>query len=515
MLTLLGGLIGLRLGVPAVTLPILVAAEGGLCGNRRMALPAEIAALSSSETRTLPAALLARMAGLAARVEALEAENATLKVRVDRLEAENAALKAENAALRADMEQPSKTPGNSSMPPSHGHKANAETKAKPKGKVHAGVHRPLHPHPTTRRDVFADHCPHCRAAVTAASQVPLQAYDRIEIPAITPDVTRVTLHGGTCPCCHERFKATPPAGLEPGSPFGPNLRAFVLYLRFGQAIPFARLERLLSDLFGLAISEGALANMLKDSASAFEIQASAIRRRLLAGTVLQSDETSVRVGQRTFWTWVFHHGDSACFVIRPSRGKAVVAAFLGDVRPAFWVSDRLGAQLGWAAKEHQVCLAHLLRDIQYALDAGDDALAPRIMALLKRAIRIGRRRPELADTTLAAYQARLQTGIDALLTIEPATKAGRKLQRLLKRFRQNLFVFITNRAVPPTNNGSEQALRPCVVFRKVTNGFRSEWGAALYADVRSVLETARRRGIAILDAIRLTLNRMPLPTTGA
>jgi transposase len=480
-----------------------------------MAAPVNKSALSWSEVAMPIAALLTRMAGFAAHVEALEAENATLKASVGRLEAENVALRAENAALRARLEQPPKTPDNSSTPPSHGHKANAETKARPKGKVHAGVHRPLHPHPTTRRDVFADHCPHCRAAVTATSQVPLQAYDRIEIPAITPDVTRVTLHGGTCPCCHERFKATPPAGLEPGSPFGPNLRAFVLYLRFGQVIPFARLERLLSDLFGLAISEGALANMLKDSAPAFEAQASAIRRRLLAGTVLQSDETSMRVGRRTFWVWVFHHGDSACFVIRPSRGKAVVAAFLGDVRPAFWVSDRLGAQIGWAAKEHQVCLAHLLRDIQYALDAGDDALAPRIMALLKQALRIGRRRAELADITLATYHARLQTRIDALLTIEPATKAGRKLQRILKRFRQNLFVFITNRAVPPTNNGSEQALRPCVVFRKVTNGFRSAWGAALYADVRSVLETARRRGLAILDAIRLTLGRRPLPVAVA
>jgi transposase len=480
-----------------------------------MAAPVDKSALSWSEVAMPIAALLTRMAGFAAHVEALEAENATLKASVGRLEAENVALRAENAALRARLEQPPKTPDNSSTPPSHGHKANAETKARPKGKVHAGVHRPLHPHPTTRRDVFADHCPHCRAAMTAASQVPLQAYDRIEIPAITPDVTRVTLHGGTCPCCHERFKATPPAGLEPGSPFGPNLRAFVLYLRFGQAIPFARLERLLADLFGLALSEGALANMLKNSAPAFEVQASAIRRRLLAGTVLQSDETSMRVGRRTFWTWVFHHDDSACFVIRPSRGKAVVAEFLGDVRPAFWVSDRLGAQIGWAAKEHQVCLAHLLRDIQYALDAGDDALAPRIMALLKQALRIGRRRAELADITLATYHARLQTRIDALLTIEPATKAGRKLQRILKRFRQNLFVFITNRAVPPTNNGSEQALRPCVVFRKVTNGFRSAWGAALYADVRSVLETARRRGLAILDAIRLTLGRRPLPVAVA
>src|SRR5215213_8301136 len=164
--------------------------------------------------------------------------------------------------------------------------------------------------------------------------------------------------------CAGRFKATAPAGLEPGSPFGPNLRAFVLYLRFGQAIPFERLARLMRDLFGLEISEGALANLLQDSAPAFAAQTSLIKQRLLSSTVLASDETSVRVGQKTFWTWVFHHADSACFVIRPPRGKAVVREFLGDVRPAVWISDRLGAQRGWANQDHQVCLAHLLRDIQ-------------------------------------------------------------------------------------------------------------------------------------------------------
>jgi transposase len=131
--------------------------------------------------------------------------------------------------------------------------------------------------------------------------------------------------------------------------------------------------------------------------------------------------------------------------------------------------------------------------------------------LLQRAVRIGRRRPALADTTLAAYHARLQRALDDLLRIVPDNKAGLKLQRIIKRFRQNLFVFLTDRAVSPTNNGSEQALRPCVIFRKVTNGFRSRWGADLYADVRSVLETARRRGIPILRAIRLTLEAAPLP----
>jgi transposase len=469
-----------------------------------MTLPPDLTCLSSSEKDTLIGVLMARLDALEARVTVLEAENATLR-------AENAALRAENATLREKLNLPPKTPDNSSKPPSQGQKANQDSKARPKRKPHRGNHRALHPNPTREHPVFADHCGHCQADLGGVNQEAVHAYDRIEIPKIVPDVTRVTLYGGVCPCCQHKFKATPPVGLEPGSPFGPNLRAFVLYLRFGQAIPFERLARLMFDLFGLEISEGALANMLQNSVPAFEAQTSRIRERLLSGTALESDETSARVGKKTWWTWVFHHGDSACFVIKPSRGKVVVEEFLGDARPKFWVSDRLGAQMGWATKEHQVCLAHLLRDIQYAIDSGDTVFAPDIMTLLKWAIGVGRRRSELTDSTLAVYHSRLQTKIDELLKIPPDSKAGEKLHRIIKKYRQNLFVFVTNRAIPPTNNGSERALRPCVVFRKVTNCFRSEWGAKLSASVRSVVETARRRGVGTLDAIRLTLDGMPIP----
>src|SRR6202140_156811 len=97
-------------------------------------------------------------------------------------------------ALEAELGKPPKTPDNSSVPPSQGHKANGESE--PKAKTHAGSHRPLHPNPTRRRDVLADRCEHCRADVSAVPQAAFHAYDRIEIPEIVPDVTRVTLHGG-------------------------------------------------------------------------------------------------------------------------------------------------------------------------------------------------------------------------------------------------------------------------------------------------------------------------------
>jgi transposase len=434
--------------------------------------------------------------------------------RINVLIAENAELKERLAKLEAKLGKPPKTPDNSSLPPSRGQKGSGEASSKPKGKPHQGSHRELHPHPTRALDVRAQECPHCAADVSGVVQSALERYDRIELPEIKPDVTRVVLHGGTCSCCARRFKATPPAGLEPGSPFGPNLRALVLYLRFTHAISFERLARLMSDLIGLEISEGALVNMLADSRKAFARAASRIRARLLSGSILQSDETSVRVGKRTWWTWVFHHGRECCFVIRPSRGKDVVEAFLGKRRPDFWVSDRLAAQMGWAKKHNQVCLAHLIRDAAYAIEAGDAAFAPALRKLLRRACGIASRRTDLADATLRTYAYTLNTKLDALLRIAPTHAAGNKLHKVIKGCRRYLFVFLENRAVPPTNNGSEQALRPTVIFRKVTNCFRSEWAASLYADIRSVIETARRRAIGALHAIRLTLDGKPLPNTG-
>jgi len=156
-----------------------------------------------------------------------------------------------------------------------------------------------------------------------------------------------------------------------------------------------------------------------------------------------------------------------------------VEDFLGDFRPDFWVSDRYGGQMGWAAVNNQVCVAHLIRDVQYAIDAGDDIFAPELRRLPGRACRIGRRRERLADPILKTYAARLNARLDKLMRLAPTHEAGVKLQRMIRRTRQYLFVFVTNRDIPASNSGSERALRPCAVFRKITNGFRSEGGQAL------------------------------------
>lgn len=455
-----------------------------------MAAPLDLTALDGT----------AKDALILAQAERIAAQDETIAFLTKRIE-----------ELEAKLGKPPKTPSNSSVPPSQGHKASGEGGSGKKRKGHPGAFRALHPHPTRVRNVEASHCQHCGSDVSAAAQAAVHSYDRVEIPDIKPDVTRVVLHGGVCPCCAKRFKARPPEGLEPGSPFGPNLRSLVLYLHGHQAIPLKRLSQMMSDLLGLKISQGAIVNILRGAKDSFANAASVIRARLLESTILQSDETSMRVGKQTWWNWVFHHDSDCCFVIEPSRGRDVVEEFLGGHRPDYSVSDRLAAQMGWANKEHQVCLAHILRDAQYAVDDGDDAFAPRFKALLSQACAIGRRRETLKDATLKAYVAKLDDELTKLLRITPRGSAGKELQVMVKKYRQHFFVFLTNRELPATNNGSERALRPNVVFRKITQCFRSQWSPRLYASLRSVVETARRHAIDALTAIRLALEGRPLP----
>jgi transposase len=192
-------------------------------------------------------------------------------------------------------------------------------------------------------------------------------------------------------------------------------------------------------------------------------------------------------------------------VIRPSRGKAVVQTLFGAIQPLVWVSDMLGSQRGHA-EQWQVCLAHLLRDARYAIECGDTAFsAPFKLLLLRAVLMIGRRRQRLADTTLAQYRADPDRRLDRIMAAVPLSDPGRKLRKRIAANRSHLFVFVTNRDAPYTNNVSERHLRPSVIFRKVTNGFRCEWGTETYAAFRSVVSTAKANRASVLHVLRFVL----------
>ncbi len=426
---------------------------------------------------------------------------------------EIAGLKQRIAELEARLGGPPKTSDNSSLPPSQGHKGNRPGGGKrgrtKRRKGHGDGGRRLHSDPDQRVVAMATECPRCRTPLGVSDQKPCAVYDKIDLPRPAPIVTRVALYGGICPFCGERFVAPAPAGLEPGSPFGPSIDALAVYLRYQHAIGYRRLSRLFTDLYGLAISEGALANLFRRVKPSFDAQVSAILARLRQSRIVCSDETGARVNGRNAWEWVFQNEAVCVHVIRNSRAKAVAEAVMDGHKPAIWVSDLYGGQRGHG-KAWQICLAHQLRDCQYAIDAGDAVFAPGMKRLLLRAFVLARRRPRLKDNTLRHYAYELERRLDKVMACQPTNRHGIRLRKRYGKDRDSLFTFMTERGVPPTNNGSERDIRPSTIFRKVTNGFRSEWGSELYAGVRSTLNTGRRQGLSAFEAIQATIHCQPL-----
>ncbi len=427
-------------------------------------------------------------------------------------------LTARLTALEQKQNEPPKTPDNSSVPPSKGQKANRSDTATRSGPRQGslgrkGGGRSLMQEPDQIVSAKAAGCRHCGTDLGEADHRLHSRYDKIDLPRVRPVVTRVERYAGHCSCCGGTTLAPVPEGMEEGSPFGPSIVAMALYLRFTHAISYQRLRRLFEHLFGLAVSEGALDAMFRRAKPAFDDATTAILARLRRSRIVCSDETGVRVDGVTCWNWVFQNEQVVIHVVRRSRGAAVVAEVMGGHRPVIWVSDLFGAQQGHADL-WQACLAHQLRDCQFAIEAGDTVFAPRMKALLLRAVILARRRKTLAASTRHQYRRRLDRDLDAIMALSPGNRHGQRLRKRYGKVRNDLFTFLSHPDVPPDNNSSERELRPTATYRKVTGGFRSDWGADLFASVRSVVGTAARTGVDAYAAIFNTLCGCHSPVPG-
>lgn len=413
------------------------------------------------------------------------------------------ALQAKVQELEACLNRPPKTPRNSSTPPSQGRKAKRRKKPQAKRGPKAG-------HPGTSRtksepditvELRVEQCAGCGADLREVPQKVIGSSQVIELPPVRPVVIEARRCAVDCPTCGQRQSADYPAGLEPERVFGPRLEASAHYLHLAHPLSYVRTQDIVRDLFGLDISLGALVNVVKRASGTFHEAAQAILNDIRTSGVIGSDETGARIDGQTAWLWTLQTPTSAYYTIEPTRGAVVLETLMGDTVPMVWVSDLAKAQLKQPAILRQICLAHQTRDLQYAIDVHRCVWAYRFQALLFRAQRLGKQRDIMPPHEYGRQVVAVERACDALLDQVPRSPDSQNLRRRFWLHRDHLFTFLVIPNVPSTNNASEQALRNSVIYRKVTGGFRSDWGAAAYANVISVIETARRRGQNLLDTL--------------
>jgi transposase len=450
-----------------------------------------------------------------------------------RLQAELAALQGDLDTLRGTLAAPPKTPANSSLPPSSAFKADraARRRAARADGEPAPKRGPKYGHPGVSRNrvpsAQVDHvivcrpeqCSACGTALPATGGKVVGRQQVVDLPPITPVVVELQRLRVRCRHCGHGTVGTAPDGWDPQASFGPQVVALAALLHEQHHLAYDRLVTVFAEVFGLPISEGALVAAVARLGTQLEPLAAAIADEVRAAAVVGSDETSMRVDGATWWAWVFQTATAAVFRIAPRRNADVLLTFLNGAEPGTWVSDLYGAQLTAPTERYQICLQHQLRALRYAeqWERGEARQAERawavaFAALIRRAIHLRNQQPDdaFADPAFVAEVAAIEAEGDALLRVDLRVGESRCLQTRFLVHRAGLWTFLHDPAVPPTNNSSEQALRPLVVHRKVTNGFRAEAAATRYATLRTVAETARRRGQSAYAAL-LRAAGSPLP----
>ena len=404
--------------------------------------------------------------------------------------------------LVLQLQRPGKTSRNSSKPPSTDKKEKRETSrpggAKPGHEPH---NRRLADNPDEFRDHAPDVCERCGGAFSFDDLRDLIGeYDEIEIPPVKPHVVRHRRFACHCRHCGVAAKAPPPA-VATATPFGPRIHALAIYYKGFQALSYERLRGMFRDAFGLAVSEGALMNMFIRSHPRFKIEAQKAKVALRAARVVASDETGVRIEGTNAYHWVFHCKDAVVHQPDYSRAARVVNEMMDGHVPEVWISDRYSAQQSHGER-HQTCLAHLARDTAFALEHGSDELPLRFKLWLGKAFDLAKVIVDFAASTLARKKRELEKQLAALLAATTGCDFARELQAKIRRARDQLLTFCAYPGeVDVTNNTSERKLRPCVIQRKVTNGYRAMWAAEAEADVRTTIDTARLTGANPFDVI--------------
>jgi transposase len=426
-------------------------------------------------------------------------------LRMDRTDLQQLS-KEELIDLVLQLQRPDKTSRTSSKPPSTDKKEKREN-ARPGGAKpgHEPHNRRLADNPDEFRDHRPTRCEQCGGAFPSDADMELiGGYDEIEIPPVKPYVVRHRRFACRCQHCGSDVKAPAPS-VATATPFGPRIHALAIYFKGLQALSYERLRGMFRDTFGLCVSEGALMNMFIRSHAGFKIEADKAKEIIRKAKVVASDETGVRIEGTNSYHWVFHCKDAVVHQPDYSRGARVVHEMMNGHVPDVWISDRYSAQQRHGVR-HQTCLAHLARDTAFALEHGADDLPLRFKLWFGRAFDLARDIASFAPSTIVSKKRELEKQLAALLAAATGCELARQLQAKISRAQEQLLTFSDfSGEVDATNNGSERKLRPCVIQRKVTNGYRAMWAAQAEADVRTTIDTARLRGANPFETILNTV----------
>ena len=377
---------------------------------------------------------------------------------------------------------------NSSKPPSSDDPYKEKPKKNKKGrknKKRRKGYRQKMLEPTEVENVKPEACICGNTQYDATS--PYYTHQVIELPEIQMEITHFVLHKGECPCCGKVNKAVIPKEHRTG--FGPRLSGMIAQMAGNMGDSRTIIQDFCSSVLGFHISLGAIQKVIDRVSEAIKPHYETIGKEARQAPVNYIDETSHRKNGKLEWLWVMANTTVAFFMIHPKRSRKAFEALIEEWM-GILVTDGYRVYQKWVG-ERQTCLAHLIRKATELSESKNSDIAKCgkwSKSELQRLCHMAHSPPTVGQWN--TFYARLIR----LISIYEDRKddAGRFARRLLREM-DNLWTFLAEEGVAPTNNHAERMLRFAVLWRKRSYGTRSEKGDRWVERILSVRQTCRIR----------------------
>jgi transposase len=427
---------------------------------------------------------------------------------------------------------------NSSKPPSSdGLKRKSHSRRKSSGRAsggqsgHAGETRALAEKADTIILHRPDHCEQCGESLQETQGQVAERRQVHDLPKIQLLVEEHQAEQVCCPHCQWVNQGSFPPEVKATVQYGPQVRAWAVYLNQYQLIPMQRTCQLMSEGLGCSISEGTLANWNKEASDSLKESIEKIKQGLLFASLLHTDETSIHIGEKLHWLHTVCTRFLTYLQWHRKRGREAMDEM--GLLPQFHgrlMRDRLSSYDFYNCA-HSVCGAHLLRDCVGIAEQASQQWAARMEEALETMNNVAhywRNRgassvPQpIRDWWVAQYFNILVAGYSAQppppLPLALAKRRGppkqtpakNLLDAFLKRAEQVL-AFLDDLSRPFTNNQAERDLRMAKVQQKISGTFRSQDGATAFCRIRSYLSTMNKQGHPMLAALVAVFTGHPLP----
>jgi transposase len=340
-----------------------------------------------------------------------------------------------------------------------------------------------------------ERCPDCGTSFSGSGTTRERVVE--DIVLVRPTViTKYVIERRWCPKCRTYHEDALSAAL-PRHRLGLHVLLFVVYQKVALGLSYGKIQRELRSYFGLRLSAGELPGMVAEIAALFGPAYARLLNLMRQQAALHIDETSWRVDGVPHWLWVFVNDVVALYVVSRSRGSKVPQALLGPDFDGVVISDFFSAYSPLDVEKAK-CWAHLLRD-SHDYAKGQDADSERTRfhrALHALYLEMGLALEQVqADPVGRAgvYDA-MRTKLWRFATEHWRMWQCQQLAERIKKYLDDLVVWLKDPAVEATNNAAERALRGAVITRKTSFGSRSKRGAHAFARLLSIIMTWERQG---------------------